>query len=88
MGSAIKNLKPGDRVAANCITFCGECYFCRRGFINNCEKGGWEIGCRIDGAQAEYVRVPFGDMGVIKIPDSVTDKQALLVGDILSSGTY
>lgn len=45
-GSEVTSLKPGDRVAANCITFCGECWFCRRGFINNCEKGGWELGCR------------------------------------------
>lgn len=88
VGRSVKKLKPGDRVAANCITFCGECAYCRQGFINNCEKGGWELGCRIDGCQAEYVRVPFADMGLTKIPDSVTDKRALLLGDILSSGYF
>ncbi len=87
-GAQVKGLKPGDRVAANCITFCGDCWFCRRGFINNCEQGGWELGCRIDGCQAEYVRVPFAEMGLTKIPDTVTDKNALLLGDILSSGYF
>ena len=88
VGSGIDNLKKGDRVAANCITFCGECFFCKRGFINNCEKGGWELGCRIDGCQAEYVRVPFGDTGLTKLPDNVGYADALFVGDILSSGYF
>ncbi len=88
VGRSVKKLKPGARVAANCITFCGECAYCRQGFINNCEKGGWELGCRIDGCQAEYVRVPFADMGLTEIPDTVTDKEALLLGDILSSGYF
>ena len=51
-GPGLSVLKPGDRVAANCETFCGECWFCRRGYVNNCEKGGWLLGCRIDGCQA------------------------------------
>ena len=88
IGSDVKKLKIGSRVAANCITFCGECYFCKRGFINNCEKGGWEIGCRIDGCQAEYVRVPYADMGLSILPDEVSYKNALFVGDILSSGYF
>lgn len=88
VGSDVKNLKVGDRVSANCETFCGECFFCKRGFINNCEKGGWEIGCRIDGCQAEYVRVPLADQGLDKLPDNVTDKNALFVGDILATGYF
>lgn len=88
VGSAIHNLKVGDRVSANCETFCGSCYFCQRGFINNCENGGWELGCRIDGCQAEFVRVPFADTGLTKLPDNVTDENALFVGDILSSGYF
>ena len=87
-GSALTGLRPGDRVAANCITFCGDCWFCRRGFINNCERGGWELGCRIDGCQAEYVRVPFADQGLTRIPDGVSDENALFLGDILSSGYF
>ena len=88
IGSEVKYIKKGDRVSVNCITFCGECYFCKHGFINNCKIGGWELGCRIDGCQAEYVRVPFADTGLTKIPDNVTFKNALFVGDILSSGYF
>ena len=88
LGDGIKNLNIGDRVSANCETFCGECYFCKHGFINNCENGGWELGCTIDGCQAEYVRVPYADMGLTKIPDNVSYKNALFVGDILSSGYF
>ena len=88
LGADVKNLSIGDRVSANCETFCGECYFCKRGFINNCENGGWKLGCSIDGCQAEYVRVPFADTGLTKIPDNVSYENALFVGDILSSGYF
>lgn len=89
-GSAVKKVKPGERVAVNVETFCGECYFCRRGFVNNCtdENGGWALGCRINGGQAEYVRIPFADNGLTVIPDHVTDEQALFNGDILSTGYW
>lgn len=88
LGSEVKNLKVGDRVSANCETFCGECFYCKRGFINNCENGGWLLGCSIDGCQAEYVRVPYAENGLTKLPNNVTDKNALFVGDILSSGYF
>ena len=52
------------------------------------ENGGWALGCRIDGGQAEYVRVPFADQGLNKIPDEVTDRQALFVGDVLATGYW
>ena len=81
-GSAVKKVKPGDRVAVNVETFCGECFFCRRGYVNNCTDGhgGWALGCRIDGGQAEYARIPFADNGLTVIPDHVTDEQALFNG--------
>ena len=90
VGSAVTHVKPGDRVTVNVETFCGECYFCKKGYVNNCtdHNGGWALGCRIDGGQAEYVRVPFADQGLNKIPDSVTDRQALLVGDVLATGFW
>ncbi len=90
VGSQITHVKPGDRVTVNVETFCGSCFFCRKGFVNNCtdENGGWALGCRIDGGQAEYVRVPYADQGLNKIPDSVTDEQALFVGDILATGFW
>lgn len=88
VGSAITDLKPGDRMAVNCETFCGECYFCKRGWVNNCEHGGWELGCCIDGCQAEYVRVPFAGNTCTSIPDSVSDEDALFLGDILATGWW
>ncbi len=90
VGQNVKNVKVGDRVTVNVETFCGECYFCKRGYVNNCtdKNGGWALGCRIDGTQAEYVRVPYADQGLNKIPSSVTDEQALFVGDILATGFW
>lgn len=89
-GSEVKNVKPGDRVTVNVETFCGECFFCRHGYVNNCTDpdGGWALGCRIDGGQAEYVRVPHADTGLNRIPDNVSDEQALFVGDILATGYW
>ncbi|MBQ8814600.1 MAG: alcohol dehydrogenase catalytic domain-containing protein [Lachnospiraceae bacterium] len=90
VGPAVTHVKPGDRVTVNVETFCGECFFCKRGYVNNCtdKNGGWALGCRIDGGQAEYVRVPFADQGLNKIPDTVSDRQALLVGDVLATGFW
>lgn len=89
-GSMVKKVKPGDRVSVNVETFCGECFFCKRGYVNNCtdKDGGWALGCRIDGGQAEYVNVPFADNGLTVIPDNITDEQALFNGDILSTGFW
>ena len=87
-GKNVKNFKKGDRVSVNCETFCKDCFFCKNGFINNCINGGWNLGCTIDGCQAEYVRVPWADNVLTKINDNITDKNALFVGDILSSGYF
>lgn len=90
VGETVSKVKKGDRVAVNVETFCGECFFCRHGWVNNCTDpdGGWALGCRIDGGQTEFVRVPFADNGLTKIPDNVNDEQALLVGDILATGYW
>lgn len=90
VGPDITNVRPGDRVTVNVETFCGECFFCRHGYVNNCTDpdGGWALGCRIDGGQTEYVRVPHADTGLNRIPDSVTDEQALFVGDVLATGFW
>ena len=90
VGADVTSVKPGDRVTVNVETFCGECFFCQHGFVNNCTdpNGGWALGCRIDGGQAEFVRVPYADQGLNKIPDSVTDEQALFVGDVLATGFW
>lgn len=90
VGPQVTRVAPGDRVAVNVETFCGTCFFCQRGAVNNCTDpaGGWALGCRIDGGQAEYVRVPYADNGLTRIPDGVTDRQALFTGDILSTGFW
>ena len=90
VGSAVTTVAPGDRVTVNVETFCGECFFCQHGFVNNCTdpNGGWALGCRIDGGQTEFVRIPYADQGLKKIPDTVTDRQALFVGDILATGFW
>ena len=89
-GPQVRGVKVGDRVTVNVETFCGECFFCRHGYVNNCTSphGGWALGCRIDGGQTQYVRVPLATQGLCRIPDSVTDEQALLVGDVLATGFW
>ena len=90
LGEAVQHVKVGDRVCVNVETFCGSCFFCQHGYVNNCTdpQGGWALGCRIDGGQAEYVRVPYADQGLSRIPDTVSDEQALFVGDILATGYW
>ena len=90
VGADVKGVKVGDRVTVNVETFCGECFYCRHGYVNNCTSphGGWVLGCRIDGGQTEYVRVPLASQGLNRIPDSVTDEQALFVGDVLATGFW
>ena len=90
VGSAVTSVRPGDRVTVNVETFCGECFFCQHGYVNNCTdpNGGWALGCRTDGGQADFVRVPYADQGLNKIPDSVTNEQALFVGDVLATGFW
>ena len=69
-------------MTVNVETFCGECFFCRNGYVNNCTDpdGGWALGCRIDGGLAEYVRVPHADQGLNRIPDGVTDGAGVVYG--------
>lgn len=90
LGADVKGVSVGDRVTVNVETFCGECFYCKHGYVNNCTSphGGWALGCRIDGGQTEYVRVPLAEQGLNHIPDSVSDEQALFVGDILATGFW
>lgn len=90
IGAEVKGVAVGDRVTVNVETFCGECFYCQHGYVNNCVSphGGWALGCRIDGGQTEYVRVPLATQGLNRIPDSVTDEQALFVGDVLATGFW
>ena len=87
VGAGVKNVKIGDRVLVSCITACGSCRFCRDGSYGQClGGGGWILGHKIDGTQAEYVRVPFADTSTYPAPDGVSDEQLLMLADILPTG--
>jgi alcohol dehydrogenase len=87
VGAGVKNVAVGDRVLVSCITSCGACRYCREGSYGQClGGGGWILGHRIDGTQAEYVRVPFADASTYPVPDGVTDEQLLMMADILPTG--
>lgn len=83
-GPAVRTLRVGDRVLASCITACGRCRYCRESRYGQClGGGGWILGHRINGTQAERIRVPFADTSAYVLPESVTDESALLLADIL-----
>ena len=87
VGSGVKNVKPGDKVLVSCITACGSCRFCREGSYGQCiGGGGWILGHKIDGTQAEYVRVPFADTSTYQAPAGVADEDLLMLADILPTG--
>ena len=84
VGSGVKAVKPGDRVLVSCVSACGHCRFCREGRFGQClGGGGWILGYKIDGTQAEYVRVPFADNSTYKIPAGTSDEEILMLADIL-----
>ena len=87
VGGGVKTLQPGDRVLVSCITACGTCRFCRESRYGQClGGGGWILGHKIDGTQAEYVRVPFADLSTYPVPEGVTDEEILMLADILPTG--
>lgn len=87
VGAGVKNVKVGDRVLVSCITACGACRYCREGHYGQClGGGGWILGHKIDGTQAEYVRVPFADNSTHPAPAAVRDEDLLMLADILPTG--
>jgi alcohol dehydrogenase len=87
VGPGVKNVHLGDRVLVSCITACGRCRYCREGQYGQClGGGGWILGHKIDGTQAEYVRVPFADNSTYQVPAGVTDEEVLMMADILPTG--
>ncbi|HVN10730.1 MAG TPA: zinc-dependent alcohol dehydrogenase family protein [Kineosporiaceae bacterium] len=87
VGGAVANVAVGDRVLVSCISACGHCRFCRTGQYGQClGGGGWILGHRIDGTQAEYLRVPFADNSTYAVPPGVSDEQVLMLADILPTG--
>ncbi len=84
VGSAVRSVRPGDRVLISCINGCGTCPPCREGRYGQCRSGGgWVLGHTIDGVQAEYARVPFADFSLHKLPATVSDEAAVMLADIL-----
>ena len=93
LGSAVEGYKVGDRVLVGAITPCGQCNACLSGHLSQCGQGsghraigGWRFGNTINGAQAEYLRVPFAQANLAKIPDELSDSQVVLLADIASTG--
>jgi alcohol dehydrogenase len=92
VGSAVGKLVVGDRVIISCITSCGSCSYCHQQLPAHClnKEGtagiGWIFGHLIDGTQAEFVRVPFAESSLHKLPAGVSDEAAVMLSDILPTG--
>jgi threonine dehydrogenase-like Zn-dependent dehydrogenase len=93
LGPGVIGYAVGDRVLVGAITPCGQCRACLSGHLSQCGHGegyeaigGWRFGNTIDGAQAEYLRVPHAQANLAKIPESLTDEQVVLLADIASTG--
>ena len=86
-GSGVEDIQQDDKVLVSCISACGRCKYCRRGLQSQClSGGGWILGHLVDGTQAEYVRTPFADTSLYKVPEGLSDEQVLFLADILPTG--
>ncbi|MFA5504279.1 MAG: zinc-dependent alcohol dehydrogenase family protein [Vulcanimicrobiota bacterium] len=86
VGSNVFNVHKGDKVIISCITSCGGCSFCRKGMYSHCVTGGWILGHKIDGTQAEYVRIPHADNSLYLLPEQASEEAATMLSDILPTG--
>ncbi len=86
VGSAVRNFKKGDPVLISCVTSCGSCANCKRQLYAHCADGGWILGHKIDGTQAEYVRIPHGDNSLYHIPEGADEEALVMLSDILPTG--
>lgn len=86
VGPGVSAFKPGDHVLISCITACGRCDYCREAMYSHCETGGWLLGNRIDGTQAEYVRIPHADSSLHRVPDGCDEEALVMLSDILPTG--
>lgn len=86
IGDAVTEIKPGDRVLVSCITSCAKCEYCRKGMYSHCTRGGWILGHLIDGTQAEFVRIPFADTSLYRLPETLDDASAAMLSDIFPTG--
>jgi threonine dehydrogenase-like Zn-dependent dehydrogenase len=101
VGDDVRNLEPGDRVVIPSTIACGSCSYCRAGYFAQCDNanpngsdagtaffGGPEATGPFDGLQAEKARIPYGNVGLVKLPDEVSDEQAILISDIWPTGWF
>jgi len=86
VGAAVSTFRPGDHVLISCITSCGKCDYCRRGMYSHCTTGGWILGNKIDGTQAEYVRIPHAETSLYPIPAGADEEALVMLSDILPTG--
>lgn len=86
VGAGVSTFRPGDRVLISCISACGRCDYCRKGMFSHCSTGGWILGNRIDGTQAEFVRIPYADTSLYPIPAGADEEALVMLSDILPTG--
>lgn len=85
-GPSVSNFRVGDKVLIACITSCGKCAYCKEKMYSHCEGGGWILGHKIDGTQAEYVRIPFADTSLHPFPEGMDERSMCMFSDILPTG--
>ena len=86
VGTAVTSFKKGDHVLISCVSACGRCDYCRRQMYSHCTTGGWILGHRIDGTQAEFVRTPHADLSLYHIPKGADEEALVMLSDILPTG--
>lgn len=86
VGDAVTRFEPGDHVLISCITSCSKCGACKKGMYSHCVDGGWILGNRIDGTQAEYVRIPYADTSLYRVPAGADEEALVMLSDILPTG--
>ena len=86
VGTAVTSFKAGDRVLISCISACGKCEYCRKQMYSHCTTGGWILGNKIDGTQAEFVRIPYADNSLYPIPQGADEEALVMLSDILPTG--
>ncbi len=101
VGEDVRNLAAGDRVVIPSTIACGTCSYCRAGYYAQCDTanpngpqagtaffGGPKSSGPFHGLQAEYARIPYANVGLVKLPDEVSDEQAILISDIFPTGYF
>jgi len=86
VGAAVTMFKPEDRVLISCITACGKCFYCRKLMYSHCTNGGWILGNKIDGTQAEFVRSPYAETSLYPIPAGADEEALVMLSDMLPTG--